>query len=123
MPLTINLPFPNSKLSPNRAKGLHWAKTSAIKKEQLANAYSLTQKAIADAGRSWFNPLTGQIPLTVTFCEPDKRMRDLDNCLSSAKNAIDGIAMALMINDKNFSPITIKRGAVVKGGLVIVEVA
>ena len=123
MTIKITLPFPNGKLSPNRVKGTHWTKTSAIKKDQFADAYMLTHQAVANIQAADWTPLTGQIPLTVTFCEPDKRLRDLDNLLAAAKSAIDGIATALTVNDKNFSPITIKRGAVVKGGSMIVEVA
>jgi crossover junction endodeoxyribonuclease RusA len=123
MTITITLPFPNGKLSPNRSKGLHWGATSALKSKQFDDAYALTFQAIQKITADAWTPLVGQIPLSVTFNEPDKRMRDLDNCLSSAKSAIDGIATALTVNDKNFSPITIKRGEVVKGGSMTVEVA
>lgn len=123
MTIKITLPFPNGKLSPNRAKGVHWTKTSAAKKDQFADAYTLTHKVVASIQTADWTPLVGQIPLTITFCEPDKRLRDLDNLLSASKSAIDGVATALVVNDKHFSPITIKRGEVVKGGQMIVEVA
>lgn len=123
MTITITLPFPNGKLSPNRSKGVHWTKTSAAKKDQFADAYALTHQAVANIQEADWTPLVGQIPLSVTFNEPDRRMRDLDNLLAAAKSAIDGIATALTVNDKHFSPITIKRGDVVKGGQMVVEVA
>ena len=123
MTITINLAFPNGKLSPNRAKGMHWSATSSLKCRQFDDAYAATYQAIAAITADAWTPLIGQIPVTVTFCEPDKRMRDLDNLLSASKSAIDGIATALTVNDKHFSPITIKRGAVVKGGMMTVEVA
>lgn len=123
MTITINLPFPNGKLSPNRAKGMHWGATSSLKGRQFDDAYVATYNAIREITAAAWTPLTGQIPVTVTFCEPDKRMRDLDNLLSASKSAIDGIATALTVNDKHFSPITIKRGEVVKGGSMTVEVA
>lgn len=123
MTITITLPFPNGKLSPNRSKGMHWGATSAIKSSQFADAYMLTHEAVQAITMEEWIPLVGQIPLTVTFCEPDKRLRDLDNLLAAAKSAIDGIATALKVNDKHFHPITIKRGAAVKGGSMTVEVA
>lgn len=123
MTIKITLPFPNGKLSPNRAKGMHWGATSSLKGRQFDDAYTLTHQAVANVEGSRWTPLVGQIPLTVTFNEPDRRMRDLDNLLSASKSAIDGIATALTVNDKHFSPITIKRGEVVKGGSMTVEVA
>jgi crossover junction endodeoxyribonuclease RusA len=123
MTITIHLPFPNGKLSPNRSKGVHWTKTSAAKKDQFADAYTLTHQAVQNIQAADWTPLIGQIPLRITFHEPDKRLRDLDNLLSASKSAIDGIATALTVNDKHFHPITIMRGAVVKGGAMKVEVA
>ena len=123
MTITITLPFPNGKLSPNRAKGMHWGATSSLKGRQFDDAYTLTHQAVINIPMGKWTPLVGQIPLTVTFNEPDRRMRDLDNLLAAAKSAIDGIATALTVNDKHFSPITIKRGDVVKGGSMTVKVA
>lgn len=124
MTITITLPFPNGKLSPNRAKGMHWGATSSLKGRQFDDAYAAAYQAMTSITAKEWTPLVGRaIPLTVTFNEPDRRMRDLDNLLAAAKSAIDGIATALTVNDKHFSPITIKRGDVVKGGQMIVEVA
>jgi crossover junction endodeoxyribonuclease RusA len=124
MTITINLPFPNGKLSPNRAKGMHWGATSSLKGRQFDDAYTAAYQAISTITAKEWTPLVGRtIPLTVTFNEPDRRMRDLDNLLAAAKSAIDGIATALTVNDKHFSPITVVRGEVVKGGQMIVEVA
>lgn len=123
MTIKITLPFPSGKLSPNRAKGMHWGATSGLKSRQFDDAYAATYQAIQNITAADRTPLLGQIPLSVTFHEPDKRLRDLDNLLSASKSAIDGIATALTVNDKNFSPLTIKRGDVVKGGQMVVEVA
>lgn len=115
--MRIELPFPNGKLSPNRAKGVHWGATSSLKGRQFDDAYWVTMNVI----KVDFKAFGEHIPMTVTFYEPDRRKRDLDNCLAAAKSAIDGIASALGVNDKNFNPITIIRGEVVKGGLMVVE--
>lgn len=112
--MRIELPFPNGKLSPNRAKGLHWGATSSLKRRQSDDAFILTRKAMN------LENIYG-LHLTITYHEPDRRKRDLDNMLAASKSAIDGMASALGVNDKNFNPITIIRGVVVKGGLMVVE--
>lgn len=119
--IRVTLPFPASSLMPNRASGKHWTTTRPAKNDAFGQAYALTHAAVQQHEGAWF-PLTGQVPLKITFAMPDKRGRDLDNLLAACKHAIDGIATALTINDKMFSPITIVRGDVVKGGAVFVEV-
>jgi crossover junction endodeoxyribonuclease RusA len=122
--LTVTLPWPDSKLAPNRAKGLHWAKTHGARAVAFETAYVLTGQEIRAASErkdAWFS-LVGEVPLTITFNPPDKRKRDLDNALSSCKHFIDGIATALTIDDSRFSPVTLKRGEPVKGGNVVMEV-
>lgn len=119
--LTIELPFPPKELMPNKAAGKHWSSTRALRDKYYADAYTLTFQAVNAYKGPWW-PLDGAVPVTITFNEPDKRCRDMDNMHSSLKNGLDGIATALTINDKRFSPITLKRGDVVKGGGVRVEV-
>lgn len=119
--IRITLPFPPSSLMPNRANGKHWTTTRAARDDYFTAALVLTNAAVRAHQGPWY-PLVGDIPLKVTFAMPDKRGRDLDNLLASIKHGIDGIATSLTINDKQFSPITIVRGEVVKGGAVQVEV-
>lgn len=119
--LTVNLPFPSADLFPNRKSGTFWAKTIDSKNSAFSSAYTLTHQAVNQHRGEWYS-LTGCIPLTITFCPPDKRHRDLDNCLSALKSALDGVATALTVNDKQFSPITLKRGDVAKHGCVLVQV-
>ena len=112
--MQVILPFPNGKLSPNRAKGMHWGATSSLKGRQFDDAYLRTKQAMNDSSLTGYH-------MTIKFCEPDKRCRDLDNLLAASKSAIDGIASALGVNDKDFNPITIERGYVTKNGLMIVS--
>jgi crossover junction endodeoxyribonuclease RusA len=119
--LTVELPWPDSKLAPNRAKGLHWAKTSGLRSKAFEAAYLLTFQAVNQYQGAWYS-LTAAVPLTITFNPPDKRKRDTDNLLASLKNSLDGIATALTIDDSRFDPITLKRGEKIKGGSVVVEV-
>lgn len=119
--LEIELPFPDADLFPNRKNGRHWGATNTLKTKAFSDAYTLTNQAVKNHKGAWY-PLVGDIPLTLTFCQPDKRNRDSDNMLAASKSLIDGVATALTINDKQFSPITIKRGEVRKGGAVLVEI-
>ena len=64
---------------------------------------------------------TGPVRLTFLFCAPDSRRRDLDNMLASMKSAIDGIALALDMDDSKFS-LVLARGAPVKGGQVEITI-
>lgn len=119
--LTITLPWPDSKLAPNRSKGLHWSATSGLRAKAFEAAYMLTHQAVNQYSGEWYS-LTGDVPITLTFNPPDKRKRDADNLLASIKNSLDGVATALTIDDSRFTPITLKRGEPVKGGAVILEV-
>ena len=121
MMLTIELPFPNAALFPNRKNGRHWSATSALKSKAYEVGYMLTFQAVNRHTGAWY-PLNGDVPLSLTFCQPDKRNRDSDNMLAASKSLLDGVATALTINDKQFSPITIRRGDVRKGGAVILEI-
>lgn len=119
--LTVELPFPAPELFPNRKNGKHWSAASASKSKAWSDAYTLTHQAVNKHAGAWY-PLTGDVPLTLTFCQPDKRHRDADNMLAAMKPQIDGMATALTVNDKVFWPITLKRGEPVKGGSVLAEV-
>jgi Holliday junction resolvase RusA-like endonuclease len=91
---------------PNRKLGSHWAKTVKAKDNARDNAYCLTLEALQTHKRV----KSGFMPLVITFVQSDKRHRDLDNLLASAKSALDGFAKALKVDDSIFEPITIKRG-------------
>lgn len=117
--LRIELPWPDSSLMPNRKNGRHWTTVHHVKGAAVVIGRSRTILAMRETG---YVPPVGKLPLQITFCAPDKRKRDLDNLLAAEKNFLDGISQALCIDDQHFEPITLKRGDVVKGGLVIVEI-
>lgn len=119
--LVIELPFPPADLFPNRKNGKHWGSTIQVKSKAWSDAYQLTHQAVNRHSGKWY-PLKGEIPLTVTFNPPDKRHRDMDNMLAACKAFFDGMATALTVDDKQFGPITIRRGEVCRGGTVLVEV-
>lgn len=90
-------------LSPNRKNGRAWQATKGAKVNQRDIAFIETKKIIAGAKFTH----NGDIHLTVHFYQDDNRHRDADNLLSASKSMIDGMALALGIDDKIFNPITV----------------
>ena len=108
----IVLPWPDRRLHPNAR--VHWAiKARAAAKARL-NAYYLAQ-AVGARALGWDGAA-----VRLTFCPPDRRVRDLDGCLSSAKSGCDGIADATGVDDSRWS-LALAWGPVVRGGAVIVD--
>lgn len=110
---SVTLPFPPSSLSPN-ARG-HWS----IKAKAAAKARrdaSIACQAAGIRALGWAG-----MAVSLCFCPPDARSRDLDNMLASMKSALDGIADATGVDDSRWS-ISLSRGPKRKGGAVIVQV-
>jgi len=115
-PRVVVLPWPDQKLSPNNAAKIHWApKGKAVKLARTAS-YVLTRAQFPQGKPKWSGAR-----ISITFCPPDRRKRDLQNAISSAKALVDGIADALGIDDSEFK-IAYDFGPVVKGGSVRVEI-
>lgn len=105
--MIVFLPWPPSELSPNAR--CHWAKKAkAAKSYRVIAAWAAVGE---EPGRT----------VSITFNPPDNRPRDLDNMLASIKSGLDGIATAIGIDDSQWS-LTIRKGEVIQGGLVTVEV-
>lgn len=121
--MLIELPFPPSELNPNRKNGRHWGATHAVKAKYRQDCWNLALMAINTWQHGGYVAPAGDIPLTLTFVQPDKRRRDRDNLLASCKAALDGVAAALKVDDSRFEPVTIRREFGKKPGAVIVEVA
>lgn len=117
--LSVTLPFPHPDLMPNRKNGRHWGQTAGVKGKAYDDAYLLTYQAMQAGG--WAD-VTGRVPVVLTFHAPDKRHRDLDNLLAASKAALDGVAAALHMDDREFEPVTLKRGPVGKPGTLVVEI-
>jgi len=100
----IELPFPPMDLFPNRAQGRHWGALYKIKSD-----YRDACTWVAKSQRNGWKHNGDEIHLKLTYVMPDKRMRDADNCLAASKAALDGLSDALMVNDKLFQPIEIRR--------------
>lgn len=115
--MILRLPFPNSALLPNRRNGKHWGNTATAKAAARDGAYYITKQQMGD-----YKPPEGSIALSLLFLTPDKRKRDLDGMLSSAKHALDGIAQALGVDDSRFRPILVDSALGPKGGALIAAV-
>ena len=91
----LKLPWPPKILSPNSRS--HWATKAKAAKKYRADCFFLTKKSgltVSDAD--------GKINLFIDFHPKTKHKRDIDNCLSSIKNGLDGVADALGVNDNRF---------------------
>lgn len=108
----ITLPWPPKDLSPNSR--IHWAKLAQAKKAYRTECF--LQARIAGVKRQEAR----RAHVSISFVPPDRRGRDLDNCLAMLKSGLDGIADALGIDDKNWT-LTLAMAETV-GGMVKVTV-
>lgn len=105
----ITLPFPPSKLSRNGSQGDYGGKARAAASYRESCLWSIKAQRPTIAAVDTH--------LTVTFCPPDLRRRDLDNLLAMSKQAIDALAEYAKLDDSAFT-YTLLRGEKVKGGVV-----
>lgn len=117
--ITITLPWPDSALFPNRKGGKHWATYQRAKATARMDGYLAAKQAV---GR---DPLflTSRTPVSIVFHAPDRRRRDIDGMHGAIKNAMDGIAQALGVDDSIFRPVLIDDTIdPAKRGFVTVEI-
>lgn len=111
--IEIVLPWPPKQLNPNQR--VHWTKKSSAAKKYRRMCHLLALQAgikAADAA----------VLVDITFCPPDRRKRDDDNCLASFKSGRDGLADAMGIDDNSFST-AFRMGEPVSGGAVRVRIS
>ena len=122
--ITIKLPWPDSRISPNKANGHHWSSTSKARKNARMEAFLIAKPLmVGSVPLSLEGDLNRiELSLSITFMQPDRRRRDIDGLLSSIKPQIDGIADALKIDDFRFNPVRISRKYGEKPGFVIFEI-
>jgi crossover junction endodeoxyribonuclease RusA len=114
--ITLELPWPDNALSPNSRK--HWRAKARYQQDAHRQGWAVAREWL-QANRPVFS---ATMPVTMIFCPPDKRSRDLDNLGASMKWTLDGIADALDLNDSRFRPVTSDLGAVCKPGKVVVTI-
>jgi crossover junction endodeoxyribonuclease RusA len=115
--MRVSIPWPPRELSPNAREDRR--AIAGIRKRYRQTAWALV---LSGKGKiaAWKQPESG-LHLSIVFCPPDKRKRDLDNMLASIKSVLDGIADALGVDDSEWS-LTISKGAPVLGGSVEITI-
>lgn len=111
----IQLPWPDPKLSPNAR--LHWAIVYRAKA-----AYRDSCWAMARAQNVPQLEAKTQYKIELRFVPPDRRGYDRDNLVARMKAGLDGLADALMIDDKQFTRLTASVSADSVGGFVEVRI-
>jgi crossover junction endodeoxyribonuclease RusA len=111
----IQLPWPPRELSPNAR--LHWAMVYRAKAKYRDHCWALTREQNPPAV-----PPAIPLQLDLTFVPPDRRSYDSDNLLARMKSGIDGLADALMIDDKRFRKSSSSVSADSVGGFVHVRI-
>lgn len=106
-------PWPDSRLSPN--KRLDRRGLIHVKQEAKTEAFLITRESKVAV-------INTALQLTLTFCPPDNRKRDLDNLYATFKPYQDGMFGALGVDDCMIERVILQRGAVVLHGQVIVDI-
>ena len=113
--ITIELPLPDPKLSPN-ARSHYMAKARATKKSRYDACIVASSELLPSC--PWDS---AKVQFIFTF--RDKRARDRDNLLSQCKSVIDGIAdSGIVVNDSQmtFLPVEITEPNSKRPGMMIV---
>lgn len=118
MAIELSLSWPDKKLSPNGR--LCWQAKVKPKQAAYDEAYLRTKENLRCDGIGW--EITGVLVMTIVFCKPDKRRRDIDNLLASLKPSIDGIFKALGVDDSRVYEYRLRWGEPVEGGLVKISI-
>lgn len=113
--MRLVLPWPPKQCNPNARVHHH-----ELARQKAALRWSWAMQAKQQGAST----LSAQaLHLTLTFVAPDRRARDLDNCLSACKAGLDGLRDVLGVDDSRWTytlrPIPTDR----IGGFVEVEVA
>lgn len=107
------LPWPDKKLSPNAR--LHWSKVAKVKRKAKTDAFYLVREA--GIGRIEADRIT----VRCSFYPPDARRRDTDNMVASSKACLDGVSMAIGIDDSKWELVLNPRGPIMKNGMIKIE--
>ena len=95
---TITLPWPDSRLTPNAKRRVHW--TRYVKPAKAAR-FDTCNAVRAVIGRHRF---AAPPAVEVHFYPPDARHRDDDGMIGAFKHARDGIADAIRHDDSTWRP-------------------
>lgn len=101
--MKIILPFPHASLS-GHAKG-HWRSKATPTVKHRRGAYLATEDAFGEDHHEAIKAYAGKfdVPIHIRFVPPNRR-GDRINYPIRIKAQIDGIALAMGINDRRFLP-------------------
>lgn len=111
----VSFPWPNRVLSPNSR-----SHRMVVYRAQQSAKESATWLSKCAGVRPF--PLGQWLIVSVTFRPPDRRRRDLDNCIGMFKPWADGLALAAGVDDARWR-VTYAMADPVKDGRVDVTVA
>ena len=113
--LELQLPWPPTQLSPNSR--LHWAMVYRAKAKYRDSCWAMVRAQTTETLRE-----KAEYMLELRFVPPDRRSYDRDNLIARMKAGLDGLADALMIDDKQFTRLTASVSADSVGGFVEVRI-
>lgn len=96
--LRVILPWPPRVLSPN-SRPPHWA---VLAKAKRAYRLACHAEAMAAGWRKGAFAPADRLHVRLVFVPPDRRRRDMDNLIASAKAGLDGLADALGVDDSRW---------------------
>ena len=109
----ITLPYPPSVNQYWGTRGVHRFLTAKAKAFRAA-----TIEAVRLSGQGGFGE--SRLEVHVQLNAPDRRVRDIDNCM---KSILDSLCHAgVFLDDGQVDKLVIERGAVVKGGSCLVRI-
>ena len=116
--IEITLPWPDKRLSPNSRKGWRAKAAAAKEAKEIACFTPISYPAKFFAA---VTPSMYEWEAKYIFYQPDKRKRDIDNCLSMMKPYQDGVCSAMQIDDSRIKRTVLEWGDVTPGGKVILR--
>lgn len=113
--MNLILPWPPSALSPN-ARHPHWSSLAKAKKSYR------TACALQARAQGATRLTSTKLLVSLLFVPPGRRPRDLDNCISSMKAGLDGLADVFGVDDSRWQLLAELDRSGTIGGFVRVEV-
>ena len=124
--MKLVLAYPHRRLNPNNRSYSYGGKREEdkLRSKQKKESWSIAKQEIANQrSQAWCKELQisdTNVHVQMTFHAATKRGRDRDNHIAMMKGALDGIALAIGINDNRFIP-SVEWGDIRKPPCVIVE--
>ena len=118
--ITIELPWPDKRLSPNSR--CHWGEKAEATKNAKDSGWWETYDVTSTMylpHLKWASGFEAQY----IFHPPDRRKRDMDNCLAMMKPYQDGVCAHLGVDDRRIKRTVLEWGEVVKGGKVVLRLS